>query len=230
LEETNSINSSLEEFSYSLTNYKLNNPQKIPRLPYESKKNAEIFLEFLKEEGSDKLNFPSDNNLFELKGVDSNNNNDTMKTVMLGVINTTDKTKYSDEHVKAIKDFHERKIVWSIREMLDNDIFSTYVENKSFYIKLFKSINPEIYALYDEYSKGLARPQQDFYGNDLETIYLTSVHSNISTTEENINKEPLKFTQIKRMGNGFFGGKNITKMDKINLELKNIKKLYKALK
>ena len=87
-----------------------------------------------------------------------------------------------------------------------------------------------IYALYDEYSKGLERPQQYFYGNDLETIYLTSVHSNISTTEENINKEPLKFTQIKRMGDGFFGGKNIKKFNKINLELKNIKKLYKALK
>ena len=209
----------------------------VPMLPEQSRNNPELFLEFLKMHChyTDNNDYTK-SSLLGLEDIESGSKNDDSYINMLfGVIDTNKLTQLPQHEIDSLNKFHKEKIVWYIRLILDDDtVNSKHIDELDSLKNLFKLIDPESYKLYEEYVKGQLPPKQDFYGNDLETIYLTNVHSNIAISNDKLALEPIKFTEVsnKEKNNAFFvqSGGNITKMDKINLELKNIKKLYKALK
>ena len=208
----------------------------VPMLPEQSRNNPELFLEFLKMHChyTDNNDYTK-SSLLDLKDIEpGSKNDDSYINMLFGVIDTNKLTKLPQHEIDSLNKFHKEKIVWYIRLILDDDtVNSKHIDELDSLKNLFKLIDPESYKLYEEYVKGQLPPKQDFYGNDLETIYLTNVHSNIAISGEKLALEPIKFTEVSNRNNNAFyvaGGGNITKMDKINLELKNIKKLYKALK
>ena len=206
----------------------------VPMLPEQSRNNPELFLEFLKMHChyTDNNDYTK-SSLLDLKDIEPKFKNESYINMLFGVIDTNKLTQLPQHEIDSLNKFHKEKIVWYIRLILDDDtVNSKHIDELDSLKNLFKLIDPESYKLYEEYVKGQLPPKQDFYGNDLETIYLTNVHSNIAISGDKLALEPIKFTEVSNRNNNAFyvSGGNITKMDKINLELKNIKKLYKALK